>query len=388
MKIAFYSPNKPLAHPDPSGDQTIARTLVQALDTAGHQCVETAVFRARWFWKSPEGWARAAQALARSWRFCRSWRPDLWLTYHTYYKAPDVIGPWITRLFKIPYVLFQPMFSTKRRRDPATRRGFYLNRIALLSCCHAVTNNRNDIPALERILPADAVSYIPPGIFPERFQRNTRQGEIVRRKFRIPPEAMVLITVARFRPGVKWESLSFLVDALSLLDSDTLPFRILLVGDGPKENDLRRKASRLLGEKAVFCGRVSSEELFRYYSAADLFVFPGIGESLGMVYLEAQACQLPVVALRQPGVEQVVRHGTTGMLVSGHNPQDYAQTVNDLLRKPEKRCEMARRAALFVSRHRNAHRNYRHLADLLSVLNTSPHCRNPDHRVMGKRLIF
>ena len=52
----------------------------------------------------------------------------------------------------------------------------------------------------------------------------------------------------------------------------------------------------------------------RYYSAGDMFVFPGIRESLGMVYLESQSCGLPVVAFHNGGIPEVVVDGETGFL--------------------------------------------------------------------------
>ncbi|SMC21732.1 Glycosyltransferase involved in cell wall bisynthesis [Desulfacinum hydrothermale DSM 13146] len=368
MKIAFYCPNKPLDHPEPSGDQTIARGIVQALNGLGHDCREAAVFRARWFWKRPGGWARAAAALVKALRLGRAWRPHLWLTYHTYYKSPDVIGPWVSRHLGIPYVLFQPMYSTKRRRDPKTRLGFYLNRTALLCCRHAITNNRNDVAALVRILPARAVSVIPPGIFPEAFPRDERAGRSLRRHLKLGDQEPVLITVARFRPGVKWESLRFLLEALAREPLKDMYFRLLLVGDGPLEDRVRAAASRYLPSRVIFTGRVARTDLYRYLSAADLFAFPGIEESLGMVYLEAQACGLPVVALRQGGVDQVVEDTRTGLLVPDPDPHVFAQAVGRLLADRDLRIRMGRHAQRFVHTRRNLHRNYRHLSRLLEAV--------------------
>jgi len=368
VKIAFYCPNKPLGHPEPSGDRTIARGIFEALNRLGHECREAAVFRARWFWRRPKGWLRAARALTEAFRLCRAWRPDLWLTYHTYYKAPDVIGPWLSRHLGIPYVLFQPMYSTKRRRDPRTRPGFHLNRAALLACRHAVTNNRNDVAALLRILPSRAVSLIPPGIFPEEFPRDEAAGLEVRRAFGLTEADTVLITVARFRPGVKWESLRFLLEALAREPLKREDFRLLIAGDGPLEDRVRDAAERSLSSRAILTGRVERSDLHRYLSAADLFVFPGIGESLGMVYLEAQACGLPVVALRQGGVDQVVEDGVTGFLVPDPDPDAFARAVARLLADRRLRLGMGRQASRFVQTRRNLHRNYRYLSRLLEAV--------------------
>lgn len=368
MRIAFYSPNKPLGHPDPSGDQTIAQGLVQALHGAGHACREMSRFRARWFWREKGGWRRAVQGAVEALRRSRAWRPHLWLTYHTYYKAPDVIGPWLSRLLGIPYVLVQPMYGTKRRRHAATRPGFYLNRWAL-RCAHlAVTNNRNDLAALERVVPLNRLAYVAPGIFPEMFVRSEAARQTVRAHWGFAPQDPVLLAVARFRPGVKRKSLHFLFHALARIGDDSRPWRLVVVGDGPLEAEMHRAAARRLGRRVVFAGRVNRRDLYAFYSAADLFVFPGIRESLGMVYLEAQACGLPVVALREGGVDQVIWDGATGILIPRRDPEAYAEAVRNLLQDEARRLALGREAVRYVHRHRNLHRQGRYLAGLLESL--------------------
>lgn len=376
MKIAFYCPNKPLDHPEPSGDQSIAQGLVQGLENEGHRVREMSTFRARWFWTQSGGIRQALLACVEALRRSLAWRPHLWLTYHTYYKAPDVIGPWLSRLLGVPYVLFQPMYGTRRRRDAQTRPGFYLNRFALRRARLAVTNNANDRAALERIIPAERVAHLAPGIFPEMFSRDEAAGRAVRARFGLVEEDRVVLAVARFRPGVKWESLRFLFRSLSLLDAETLCLRLMVVGDGPLEASLRREAWASLKERVVFPGRVPRRELSAYYSAADVFAFPGIGESLGMVYLEAQACGLPVVALRQGGVDQVVADGATGVLVREPNPAAYAEAVSSVIRHEDWRRAMGREAARFVRHHRNLNRQAPYLADLLESLLRGPQRRS------------
>ncbi len=373
MRIAFYCPNKPLGHPDPSGDQTIAQGLVEALQRLGHPCREMSTFRARWFWTRSEGSLHAVQGVLEALRRSLAWRPDLWLTYHTYYKAPDVIGPQVSRLLKIPYSLFQPMYGTRRRRDAKTRPGFFLNRYALRRAALAVTNNRNDRAALERIIPTDRLAYLAPGIFPEMFPRDDGAGRAMRNRFGLSADERVLLTVARFRPGVKWESLRFLFQAVSALDVEKSSVRLVVVGDGPLEEAVRREAQAVPGSRVVFTGRVARRDLYAFYSGADLFVFPGIGESLGMVFLEAQACGIPVVALREGGVDQVVADGITGVLVSQRDPMQYAEAVAALLHDGARRHQMGREAVRFVEQARNFHRQARYLAALLESLVSKRH---------------
>lgn len=368
MKIAFYCPNKPLDHPDPSGDLVIARGIRSALKMRGHEFIEPARFRSRWFWKSLPGRLSALKALWAAFIGTRAFKPDIWLTYHTYYKSPDVLGPPLSRVLGIPYVVFQPMYATKRRREPGARTGFYLNRIALKAAKHAFVNNLSDLEALQRIIPKSQTTYLPPGIFPEDFEPNECEGQKIRKLHSIAPDEPLLLTAARFRLDVKFKSLVYLFKSLSGIDGKKEAFKLLVVGYGPAQEELKLAAERLLPGRVIFAGGVRREEMFRYYSAADLFVFPGIGESLGMVFLEAQACGLPVVALKTGGIPQVVRSQNpdpTAILVPSDNGEAMAEAVELLLNDEPLRRRMGRRAREFVKAERNLHVNYRRLALVL-----------------------
>jgi glycosyltransferase involved in cell wall biosynthesis len=310
--------------------------------------------------------------LALAWRKGLASRPQVWLTYHTYYKSPDVIGPWVSSRLGIPYVLFQPMYATRRRKMRSTRMGFHLNRLAIEAAGHAFVNNEADLEALRRALPADRITYLPPGIYPEEFRRDEVWGSRIRETYGIPGTAPLLLTAARFRADVKFHSLVYLFRALAFLHEEgQTPFVLMVIGDGPKEEELRRLAADLLPGRVIFTGRIPRLEMVRFYSAADLFVFPGIGESLGMVYLEAQAAGLPVVALDVAGVSQVVRgseghrHRQTGILVPQDDGRTMAEAVKRLLDDPNLRSSLARNAVGYVQEARNLHHNYAELSSLL-----------------------
>ncbi|PIU30754.1 MAG: glycosyl transferase family 1 [Syntrophobacteraceae bacterium CG07_land_8_20_14_0_80_61_8] len=369
LRIALYCPNKPLTHPVPSGDQTIARGLQRALQGWGHDCREAATFRSRWFWHSPRGWRQAASSLLQSLELSRRWRPRIWLTYHGYYKSPDLIGPLVAARRGIPYVLFQPMFATKRRRDPTARIGFYLNRLALARADHAFTNNLMDLAALGRSLPRERITYLPPGIFPEDFAcaRHPELDPALRSRHGIAAATPLLLAVAQLRADVKFQSLLYLFRALSLIRSTTA-FQLLLVGDGPMRRAVAAAADQHLPGRVMVVGGVAREQLGSYYEAADLFVFPGLGESLGMVYLEAQACGCPVVAVHSRGTAQVIESGATGILTAPGDIDQFARAVRDLLLDPARRRAMGEAGRRFVMERRNLRINYQPLAVRLEDL--------------------
>jgi glycosyltransferase involved in cell wall biosynthesis len=140
------------------------------------------------------------------------------------------------------------------------------------------------------------------------------------------------------------------------------------VGDGQEGQKLRRLARDRIPGQYRFVGQVSREELYRYYSAADLFVFPGIRESLGMVYLEAQACGLPVVAFDNAGVPEVVQHGKTGLLTPFEDRITFTRAVARLLEDSFLRRTMGRAAADYVRRHHDLATNYRVLEGALEEI--------------------
>jgi glycosyltransferase involved in cell wall biosynthesis len=167
---------------------------------------------------------------------------------------------------------------------------------------------------------------------------------------------------------VKAESFLYLMEALARLREHRRPFTLLVIGDGPMEPALRMRAAAELPGQAVFAGRIPRGEMPRFYSAADVFAFPGIGESLGMVFLEAQSCGVPVVALATAGVPQVVIEGRTGILVPRDDGRTMARAIELLAADPGRRRMMGESGARFVREERNLHRNYLRLSRFLTTL--------------------
>jgi len=121
MRIAFYAPMKPPTSDVPSGDRTIARLLIQALKQAGNDVRLASQLRS--WQRAPDPPARArhvAEAasvrdtLLHAYQEVDAWRPDLWFTYHVYYKAPDDLGPAVSRALRIPYVIAEASYARKR----------------------------------------------------------------------------------------------------------------------------------------------------------------------------------------------------------------------------------------------------------------------------------
>ena len=358
MRIFFYPPFKPLDHSRPSGDLVIATGLKNFLADQGHQVHPVSSFRARWIYWKPWLWPRVFSERRRIIREADRFKPDLWLTYHTYYKAPDTLGPEVCRRAGLPYVIFQGMYSTKRRRRLKTRPGFYLNRKALIAARHVFSNRREDLVNLARLLPRERITYVPPGIYPDEFVFSDRDRETHRREWGVGDRPVVL-SAAMFRPGVKTDGLTWVIRACGRLVRQGMDLILVIAGDGPGRPGLERLAAEQLAQGVRFVGQVPRERMSALYSAGDLFAFPGFRESLGMVYLEAQSCGLPVVACANGGVPEVVRDGGTGLLTPVDDGAAFSRAMARLLTDPAMARRMGQAGRAYVREYHDLAKNYR-----------------------------
>lgn len=366
MNIAFYAPFKPLGHPNPSGDLIIAKGLVRFLKDRGHTLDIQSRLRARWIYFKPWLWPVLGYDFFLCFRKLRRTPPDVWLTYHTYYKAPDLIGPWICRLLKINYVIFQGIYSTKRKKRLKTVPGFYLNRAALTRADHVFTNKLSDLKNLKRIISPGSLTYIKPGIRPGAFKKDDRLGADQRKKWGIKKDCPVILTAGMFRDDVKTEGLSWLIRCCGKLAEKQHRFHLVIAGSGKMEKDLKKLARQYIPGQHTFAGKIQREQMSAFYSSGDLFAFPGIRESLGMVYLEAQSCALPVVAFLNGGIPEVVENKKTGVLLPMYDCRQFSDTLAYLLSHGDICRQMGRDAAAHVRKNHDTGKNYGKLEQILN----------------------
>lgn len=330
MRVAFYAPMKPPTHPTPSGDRAIAQDLWRAFAARGHECLLLSEFRARWFYRSPAGALRAAAALAAAARRAASFRPDVFFTYHLYYKAPDPIGAPLSRAFRRPYVVYEASHAESARSRLSTAPGYHLARWALEGASAVFSNMAGDVAQLRELLPPGRLGHVPPSVDSTLFRPDPDARAAWRREHGVPQDAPLVACAAMLRPGRKLESARFLVESLSALPSRHAPW-LALAGGGEGHAELAALARRALGERALLPGALPREQVARLLAAADLFAYPGLDEGFGLVYLEAQAAGLPVAALRDGGVPDAVADGEAGLLTPPGDRAAYAAALAALL---------------------------------------------------------
>ncbi len=355
MRIAFYAPLKWPGHPVPSGDRLLARMFVAALEAAGHEVVLASRLRtfegrgdaARQARLATVG-AACAQRLIRRWQRHGTNAPDLWFTYHVYHKAPDHLGPCVARALAIPYVIAEASVAPKQR-DGAWREGHAAAEAAIRDAAAVVCVNPADVPHVTATRGPGAITSVLPPFFDGAGFAAAGEADAARAAARalVPPSSSPrLVTVAMMRAGDKLASYLALADALERLAER--PWHLVVVGGGAAADAVHARFASFAPGRVRFVGTQPPATVAALLAGADLFVWPAVAEVIGLALLEAQACGVPVVAGRRPGVAAIVADGLTGRLTPPGDTGAFAAAVGALLDDPGARAAMGRRARAYA----------------------------------------
>ncbi|MEU2544804.1 glycosyltransferase family 4 protein [Streptomyces roseolus] len=203
------------------------------------------------------------------------------------------------------------------------------------------------------LTPAAAARMVqlPPGVDEKTFHPGSGGAE-VRARLGLT-DRPVVVCVSRLVPRKGQDTL---IRALPRILRQVPDAVLLIVGGGPYEKELRRLAAETgVAASVRFTGAVPWSELPAHYGAGDVFAMPcrtrrgGLDvEGLGIVYLEASATGLPVVAGDSGGAPDAVLDGETGWVVRGESAEDTADRVTALLLDPELRARMGGRGRAWV----------------------------------------
>lgn len=208
---------------------------------------------------------------------------------------------------------------------------------------------------------------VPPGIDIDRFRPSPDDDRrAARLALGLDPDARLVLGASRLVPR---KGFDVLIDALGRLPSDV---SLVLVGGGRDRKRLeQRVASRGLGARVRFLGRVSEADLPLAHRAADVFAmlcrdrWGGLeAEGFGIVFLEAGASGLACVAGRSGGSHEAVLDGETGYVVDPHDVGAVAARLRELLDDPTLRSRMGASARRLAESHWSYDRRVEPLARL------------------------
>ena len=337
MKLAFYAPLKSPDHPVPSGDRAMARAVMAALEQAGATVNLASTLRSRdgagdiSTQREIQGQAAAEQKRLRVLGQDAGWQA--WVTYHNYYKAPDLIGPAIARELEIPYLQIESTRAQKRLDGP-----WHDFAVAAEAACDAAAVifhlTERDAFALRRDAPkGQHLVHLHP--FLSRIDlpaTSTSDGP--------------MLSVGMMRAGDKLASYRLIAETLSLLPSHN--WQLIIAGDG----QMRAEVEQLMapfGQAVTFLGELDQSALAEAYATSALLFWPGVNEAFGLSYLEAQSHGLPVVAQNRPGVCDVLAPGEYPEVAAG--PKGMAVILARLLSEKGERRALGQTARSHVKTH-------------------------------------
>lgn len=210
------------------------------------------------------------------------------------------------------------------RYQPVTRLG---NALTFQRNAGALAVSDGVAASMRRRFGGPRVTVLHHGIDLTRSVHGTAARAAARERLGLPSAAHVIGTVANFTPK---KDHATLLDAVAVLASAHPDVRVLLIGSGPLEQELRARATRLNLERfVVFAG--SRGDVTDILPALDVFVLSSRYEGLPVSLLEAMASGVPPVATAVGGVPEVVTDGRDGLLTLAGEPESLATAIGRLL---------------------------------------------------------
>ena len=203
-----------------------------------------------------------------------------------------------------------------------------------VSCSHF---NAGQVKERYGILPRVIYNGIDPEVF-----RPLPPDLGLKKKMGIPEESRVIVFAGRL---IGLKGVHILLRAMTRLDRK-VPWRLIIIGDGNARADLDHLGQELgIREQILFPGYIANQDLPRYYSFADLAVFPSLAdETFGMGICEAMACGRAVLSTRVGGIPELVTDGETGVLVKPRNWEELGDRMDRLLSDPSLRSHLGKKA--------------------------------------------
>ncbi|MEM8760388.1 MAG: glycosyltransferase, partial [Pseudomonadota bacterium] len=240
----------------------------------------------------------------------------LWLTYHCHYKAPDLVGPAVCRTLELPYAIVEPSISPKRRDGPWSRFAA-ASEAAIAAADGLFWTTTRDRPGLEAAGLSERLQHLPPAVEPG--PQPARLGQPAGTPLR-------LLAVGMMRLGDKVESYRRLARALPHLPG---PWQLEIAGEGPARPEVEALFAPCAGMSrndvsVRFRGALDRSAVRTAMETADVLVWPGVGEGVGMVWLEAAAAGLPAIAEDGAAARDVL---ATGLLAPADEPAAFARAI-------------------------------------------------------------
>lgn len=290
--------------------------------------------------KYPIAWPQIARLQAS-----RIAKYDLDIIHSQHLLGLGILGLRAGKILKIPTILtYHTLLAEYTHYIP-----FFtgLARKWLIAKSREICNEYDQIitpsPSMKKVLRSYGVTTpitsIPTGVDLDEF-KNPYSKEEIRKKWRIPEhQKNILLYVSRI---AREKNLNFFFEAIEILAAQRDDFHLLMVGGGPELEYYKKKISDWhLKPFVTFTGMQEKVITNRFFGAADIFTFPSITETQGIVITEAMAAGIPAVAINKMGPSDIIQNDIDGFLVP-LNKKEFAAKIEYLLDNKEQRLKMGK----------------------------------------------
>jgi glycosyltransferase involved in cell wall biosynthesis len=361
-RIVFYSPIRIPDESAPSGLARVAALIIRAFEKSGFHVDKPALplsyeplgdesvqMRLR------DAAISAAGAFVAE---CKKGPPPLaFVTYHNYYKSPDWIGPMVKRSLGCRYIVIEGSYAPKRQSGPwALNHKGSAEGMREADILFATTEL--DRQCLSQITgPVARLIDLPPFIDVNAYTP-VRPVDLKGKSH--------ILAAAMMRDARKRESFRRIANAVANLNPNQ--YRLSIAGDGIERPLIEAYFSALKnsGHNIQFLGAVPGAGMSALLRQADILAWPGVGEAYGIIFLEAQASGVPVVAEAHKGVPDVVKDGVSGRLTDPQIPAAFGQALKDMIENPLARAQLAKSARAWVASERSIESAAARLSEAMS----------------------
>jgi phosphatidyl-myo-inositol dimannoside synthase len=204
------------------------------------------------------------------------------------------------------------------------------------NCIWAVSHYTRDIASNINQLDRAKIKILPCAVNGDYFTPGVKSAQLLER-YNLG-DAKILMTVARLWSGDIYKGVDVTIRALPQILHTYPNVKYLVIGRGDDQPRLAQMAQEFgVSSHIVFAGFVPTEELVEHYRLADAYIMPS-QEGFGIVYLEAMACGVPVLAGDDDGSADPLQNGKLGWRVPHRDPNAVAKACMEILKGEDERC--------------------------------------------------
>jgi glycosyltransferase involved in cell wall biosynthesis len=271
-----------------------------------------------------------------------------------------LLSMFISRKINIPYTITLHSSDFMMKGE---RRARYLKKVCREAAAVITISNFNKGYLTALGVDHEKLHVVKAGIEVERFKRKS--------------DCKANNTILYVGRLVRVKGLEYLIHAAKILDHYGIKFRVILVGEGPLEDEFKDLAARLNVQHLIeFKGFVPNNELPSMYENSQIFVHPSVELSDGrrdgipVSMMEAMSMELPVVSTYCSGIPELVEDGWNGILVRQRDPLQLAEAIRYLLENPSVAREYGKRGHEKIVREHDIKKNTKKLLDIFKEVSS------------------